>query len=55
MPKSKNGKISLNLKVSEEMYNEWVSTAAALKILNMSEFIRIMVAEGMKKYHAQTN
>lgn len=48
MPKSKDGKISLNLKVSEEMYNQWVSKAAELKVLNMSEFIRLMVSKGIE-------
>lgn len=47
MPKVKDGKISLNLKISEEMYNKWVSKAAEMKILNMSEFIRQMVEKGI--------
>lgn len=48
MPSVKNGKVSLNLKVSEETYNKWIEKAAALKILNMSEFIRKMVESGIK-------
>lgn len=47
MPKVKDGKVSLNLKISEEMYNKWVSKAAEKKILNMSEFIRQMVEKGI--------
>ena len=50
MPKPKDGKISLNLKISEEMYNRWVSKAAEMKILNMSEFIRQMVEKGIFYY-----
>ena len=48
MPNPKDGKISLNLKISEEMYNRWVSKAAEMKILNMSEFIRQMVERSIK-------
>lgn len=48
MPNAKNGKVSLNLKVSEDTYNRWVEKAAALRILNMSEFIRKMVESGIK-------
>lgn len=48
MPNPKDGKVSLNLKISEEMYNRWVSKAAEMKILNMSEFIRQMVEKGIK-------
>lgn len=48
MPTVKNGKISLNLKISQEMYDKWVSKAAEMKILNMSEFIRQMVEKSIK-------
>lgn len=47
MPKPKDGKVSLNLKISEKMYDRWVSKAAEMKILNMSEFIRQMVEKGI--------
>lgn len=43
MPKVQDGKVSLNLKVPAEVYDKWVSKAAELKILNISEFIRQMV------------
>lgn len=43
MPKVKDGKVSLNLKLSEEMYNRWVDKACEMRITNMSEFIRLMV------------
>ena len=48
MPTPKNGKVSINLKLSEEMYNRWVEIALKMKIMNMSEFIRSMVEEGIK-------
>lgn len=48
MPTVKNGKVSLNLKISQEMYDKWVSKAAEMKILNMSEFIRQMVEKSIK-------
>ena len=48
MPAVKNGKVSINLKLPEEMYNRWVDKAAELRILNMSEFIRQMVEKGMR-------
>lgn len=48
MPTVKNGKVSLNLKVSEEMYKHWIKKAAEKQILNMSEFIRQMVEKGIK-------
>ena len=47
MPKVQDGKVSLNLKVPQEMYDKWVSKAAELKILNMSEFIRRMVEKSI--------
>lgn len=49
MPKVKDGKISLNLKVPEEMYNRWVKEAGQRGILNLTEFIKSMVEEGVKK------
>lgn len=48
MPQIKNGKVSLNLKVTEEQYNKWLDMASKMKILNMSQFIRDMVEEGIK-------
>ena len=48
MPKVKDGKVSINLKLSEEMYNRWVDKAAEKRILNMSEFIRQMVEKGIQ-------
>lgn len=48
MPSVKNGKVSINLKLSEEMYNRWVDKAAEFRILNMSEFIRQMVEKAIK-------
>lgn len=48
MPTVKNGKVSLNLKVSEEQYKRWVKKAGENGILNMSEFIRKMVEKGIK-------
>lgn len=47
MPNIKDGKVSLNLKVSEDKYNAWVEAAAYMRILNMSEFIRNMVDKGI--------
>lgn len=47
MPSVKNGKVSINLKLSEEMYNKWVDKAAEMRILNMSEFIRQMVEKAI--------
>lgn len=47
MPKVKNGKISLNLKVDEDMYNRWVEKACDMRITNISEFIRLMVEKGI--------
>ena len=48
MPTVKDGKVSLNLKLSEEMYNHWVQQACNMGILNMSEFIRLMVEKGIE-------
>lgn len=48
MPTVKNGKVSINLKLSEEMYNRWVEKAAEMRILNMSEFVRRMVERGIQ-------
>lgn len=48
MPKVTNGKVSINLKLPVDMYNKWIEKAAALKILNMSEFIRQMVEKGIQ-------
>lgn len=47
MPKVKDGKVSLNLKLSEEMYNRWVDRACEMRITNISEFIRLMVEKGI--------
>lgn len=47
MPKVKDGKVSLNLKLSEEMYNRWVDKACEMRITNISEFIRLMVERGI--------
>ena len=47
MPTPKNGKVSINLKLNEEMYNRWVEAALKIKIMNMSEFIRSMVEKGI--------
>lgn len=47
MPAVKDGKVSLNLKVPEEMYNRWVQQACKMGILNMSEFIRLMVEKSI--------
>lgn len=49
MPKVKNGKVSLNLKLSEDMYNRWVKEAGRQGILNLSEFIRYIVERGIKE------
>lgn len=48
MPKVKDGKVSINLKLPEEMYNRWVDKAMEIRLLNMSEFIRQMVEKGIK-------
>lgn len=48
MPTVKDGRVSINLKLSEEMYNRWVDEAAKMRLLNMSEFIRQMVEKGIK-------
>lgn len=48
MPNVKDGKVSLNLKITEEQYNKWVEAAAKQKILNMSQFIRDAVDEFIK-------
>lgn len=48
MPKVKNGKVSLNLKLDEDMYNRWVEKACDMRITNISEFIRLMVEKGIK-------
>lgn len=47
MPKVKDGKVSFNLKLSEEMYNRWVDKACEMRITNISEFIRLMVEKGI--------
>lgn len=47
MPKVKDGKVSLNLKVDEDMYNHWVEKACDMRITNISEFIRLMVEKGI--------
>lgn len=47
MPKVKDGKVSLNLKLDEDMYNRWVETACDMRITNISEFIRLMVEKGI--------
>lgn len=48
MPKAKNGKVSLNLKLDEGMYKRWVDKACELRITNISEFIRLMVEKGIR-------
>lgn len=48
MPNAKNGKVSLNLKLNEEMYKRWVDKACELRITNISEFIRLMVEKGIR-------
>lgn len=48
MPKVKDGKVSLNLKVDEDMYNHWIEKACDMRITNISEFIRLMVEKGIK-------
>ena len=48
MPKVKDGKVSLNLKVDEDMYNRWVDEACDMRITNISEFIRLMVEKGIE-------
>lgn len=48
MPKVKNGKVSLNLKLDEDMYNRWIEEACDMRITNISEFIRLMVEKGIK-------
>ena len=60
MPKVKDGKVSLNLKVDENFYNRWlyddgdwririwVDEACDMRITNISEFIRLMVEKGIK-------
>ena len=47
MPKVKDGKVSLNLKLSEEMYYRWVDKACEMRITNISEFIPLMVEKGI--------
>lgn len=49
MPKVKDGKVSINLKVTEEMYNHWVDKACEMRITNISEFIRLMVEQGISQ------
>lgn len=51
MPKVKDGKVSLNLKLDEDMYNRWVETACDMRITNISEFIRLMVEQEINKCH----
>lgn len=48
MPKVINGKISFNLKLTEETYNKWVKEAGKLGMLNLSEFIRLMVEKSIR-------
>lgn len=48
MPKVKDGRVSFNLKLPEDMYNKWVDKAAEMRILNMSEFIRQMVEKAIE-------
>lgn len=51
MPKVKDRKVSLNLKLDEDMYNRWVETACDMRITNISEFIRLMVEQEINKCH----
>lgn len=51
MPKVKDGKVSLNLKLDEDMYNRWVETACDMRITNISEFIRLMVEQEINQCH----
>lgn len=49
MPTAKNGKVSLNLKLPEDVYSRWVKIAGSMGILNFSLFIREMVEKGIKE------
>lgn len=49
MPTPKNGKVSLNLKLPEDVYSRWVKIAGSMGILNFSLFIREMVEKGIKE------
>lgn len=47
MPTAKNGKVSINLKIDENVYRYWVDKACDMRITNISEFIRLMVKKGI--------